>query len=125
VIKLVSEHDYKGFYDNEIIERENFSYPPFYKLISLTLKHKNLNLVEVAAKELATSLRNVFKERVIGPEFPLIQKIKNQYLKEIKLKIERTAPEQKVKEKINEICDGFYKKVELKSVKIVIDVDPL
>jgi primosomal protein N' (replication factor Y) len=81
--------------------------------------------VEVAAKELATSLRNVFKERVIGPEFPLIQKIKNQYLKEIKLKIERTAPEQKVKEKINEICDGFYKKVELKSVKIVIDVDPL
>jgi primosomal protein N' (replication factor Y) len=125
VIKLVSEHDYKGFYDNEIIERENFSYPPFYKLISLTLKHKNLNLVEVAAKELATSLRNVFKERVIGPEFPLIQKIKNQYLKEIKLKIKRTAPEQKVKEKINEICDEFYKKVELKSVKIVIDVDPL
>ena len=125
LIQLVSEHDYKGFYDNEIIERENFNYPPFYKLISLTLKHKNLNLVEVAAKELATSLRIVFKERVIGPEFPLIQKIKNQYLKEIKLKIERTAPEQKVKEKINEICDEFYKKVELKSVKIVIDVDPL
>ena len=124
LIQLVSEHDYKGFYDNEIIERENFNYPPFYKLISLTLKHKNLNLVEVAAKELATSLRNVFKERVIGPEFPLIQKIKNQYLKEIKLKIERTAPEQKVKEKINELCDEFYKKVELKSVKIVIDVDP-
>ena len=125
VIQLVSDHDYKGFYDNEIIERENFSYPPFYKLISLTLKHKNLNLVEVAAKELATSLRNVFKERVIGPEFPLIQKIKNQYLKEIKLKIERTAPEQKVKEKINEICDDFYKRIELKPVKIVIDVDPL
>ena len=125
VIQLVSKHDYKGFYDNEIIERENFSYPPFYKLISLTLKHKNLNLVEVAAKELATSLRNVFKERVVGPEFPLIQKIKNQFLKEIKLKIERTAPEQKVKEKINEICDEFYKKVELKSVKIAIDVDPL
>ena len=125
LIQLVSEHDYKGFYDNEIIERENFNYPPFYKLISLTLKHKNLNLVEVAAKELATSLRIVFKERVIGPEFPLIQKIKNRYLKEIKLKIERTAPEQKVKEKINEICDEFYKKVELKSVKIVIDVDPL
>ena len=125
VIQLVSDHDYKGFYDNEIIERENFNYPPFYKLISLTLKHKNLNLVEVASKELAISLRDVFKERVIGPEFPLIQKIKNQYLKEIKLKIERAAPEQQVKGKISEIIDQFYKKVEFKSVKIVIDVDPL
>jgi primosomal protein N' (replication factor Y) len=81
--------------------------------------------VEVASKELAISLRNIFKERVIGPEFPLIQKIKNQYLKEIKLKIERAAPEQQVKGKINEIIDQFYKKVEFKSVKIVIDVDPL
>jgi primosomal protein N' (replication factor Y) len=62
---------------------------------------------------------------VIGPEFPLIQKIKNQYLKEIKLKIERTAPEQKVKEKISEILEIFYKKVEFKSVRVVIDVDPL
>jgi primosomal protein N' (replication factor Y) len=125
VIQLVSEHDYVGFYNNEIIERENFSYPPFYKLISFTLKHKNLNLVEVASKELAVSFRSVFKERVIGPEFPLIQKIKNQYLKEIKLKIERTAPEQKVKEKISEILEIFYKKVEFKSVRVVIDVDPL
>ena len=125
VIQLVSQHDYKGFYNNEIIERENFNYPPFYKLISLTVKHKNLNLVEFASKELATKLRIPFKERVIGPEFPLIQKIKNYYLKEIKLKIERTAPEQKVKEKLNSILEQFYKQVEFKSIKIVIDVDPL
>ena len=84
VLKLIANHDYKGFYDNEIIERQNFNYPPFYKVISLTLKHKDINLVEVASKELATMLRLTFKERVIGPEFPLIQKIKNQYLKEIK-----------------------------------------
>ena len=125
VLKLIANHDYKGFYDNEIIERQNFNYPPFYKVISLTLKHKDINLVEVASKELATMLRITFKERVIGPEFPLIQKIKNQYLKEIKLKIERTAPEKQVKEKLREKLDRFYQKADFKAVKVVIDVDPL
>ena len=125
VIQLVAQHNYKGFYDNEIIERKNYNYPPFYKLISLTVKHKNLNLVEVASKELAQSLKNTFKERVIGPEFPIIQKIKNYYLKEIKLKIERTAPEKKVKEKLKEKIDLFYQQAGFKAVKVVIDVDPL
>lgn len=125
VLKLIADHDYKGFFDNEIIERQNFNYPPFYKVISLTVKHKNINLVELASKELATMLRLTFKERVIGPEFPLIQKIKNQYLKEIKLKIERTAPEKQVKEKLHEKLDKFYQKADFKAVKVVIDVDPL
>ena len=89
------------------------------------VKHKNINLVELASKELATNLKEIFKERVIGPEFPIIQKIKNYYLKEIKLKIERTAPEKKVKEKLNERLELFYQQVEFKSVKVVIDVDPL
>lgn len=125
VLELISGHNYNGFYDNEIIERKNFNYPPFYKLISLTVKHKNINLVELASKELAQKLRGTFKERVIGPEFPLIQKIKNQYLKEIKLKIERTASEKKVKEKLHEIIDKFYQRADFKTIRIVIDVDPL
>jgi len=125
VIQLVAEHNYQKFYENEIIERKNFNYPPFYKVISLMVKHKNINLVELASKELATNLKEIFKERVIGPEFPIIQKIKNYYLKEIKLKIERTAPEKKVKEKLNERLELFYQQVEFKSVKVVIDVDPL
>ena len=125
VIQLVSEHDYKSFYNNEIIERENYHYPPFYKLISLTVKHANLNLVELAAKNLADMLRPTFKERVIGPEFPIIQRIKNQYLKEIKLKIERSAPEKQVKEKLNKILEEFFVHVDHKKVRVVIDVDPL
>jgi primosomal protein N' len=53
VIQLVMKHDYFGFYKNEIIERENFFYPPFYKMITLTLKHKEEFLVDRAALELA------------------------------------------------------------------------
>jgi primosomal protein N' (replication factor Y) len=125
VIQLVQEHDYKGFYQQEIIERQNFFYPPFYKMIQLTLKHTNEQMVHAASIELADQLKGVFKERVLGPEFPIIKRIQNYYLKEIKLKIERSAPERKVKEKIREIIDQFYAKPANKSVKIVIDVDPM
>lgn len=125
VIQLVQAHDYKGFYEQEIIERQQFFYPPFFKMIQLTLKHTNEQLVHAASIELADQLKEVFKERVLGPEFPLIKRIQNYYLKEIKLKIERSAPERKVKEKIRELIDAFYAKPAHKSVKIVIDVDPL
>jgi primosomal protein N' (replication factor Y) len=125
VIKLVEQHDFVSFYENEIIERENYFYPPFYKLIRLTLKHKEESLVEKAAFELANSLQETFKERVLGPEFPIIKRIQNQFLKEIILKIERTAPDKKVKERIALILDEFYSKPMNKIIKVAIDVDSL
>jgi primosomal protein N' (replication factor Y) len=125
VIQLVQEHNYKEFYAQEVIERQQFFYPPFYKMIQLTLKHTNEQMVHAASIELADQLKEVFKERVLGPEFPIIKRIQNYYLKEIKLKIERSAPERKVKEKMREMIDQFYAKPANKSVKMVIDVDPL
>jgi primosomal protein N' (replication factor Y) len=125
VIKLIEQHDFVSFYENEIIERENYFYPPFYKLIRLTLKHKEESLVEKAAFELANSLQETFKERVLGPEFPIIKRIQNQFLKEIILKIERTAPDKKVKERIALILDEFYSKPMNKIIKVAIDVDSL
>jgi primosomal protein N' (replication factor Y) len=125
VIKLVEQHDFISFYKNEIIERENYFYPPFYKMITITLKHKEEPYVEKAAFELAKSLRETFKERVLGPEFPIIKRIQNQFLKEIKLKIERTAPDKKVKERIAAIIDEFYSKPTNRVIKVVVDVDPL
>jgi primosomal protein N' (replication factor Y) len=125
VIKLVEQHDYRNFYKNEIIERENYFYPPFYKLITLTIKHKEEAQVERAASELANTLRSIFKERVLGPEFPIIKRIQNQFLKEIKLKIERTAPDKKVKERIAALLDEFYSKPANRVIKVVVDVDPL
>lgn len=125
VIKLVEQHDFVSFYENEIIERENYFYPPFYKLIRLTLKHKEESIVEKAAFELANSLHETFKERVLGPEFPIIKRIQNQFLKEIILKIERTAPDKKVKERIAAIIEEFYSKPMNKIIKVAIDVDSL
>lgn len=124
VIQKVHEHDYIGFYNAEIIERKNFFYPPFYKLINITLKHREENVVNSGAQELANSLKAIFKERVLGPEFPIIKRIQNFHLKQIKLKIERDAPDSQVKEKLTELIDVFYSKANHKSIRIVIDVDP-
>jgi primosomal protein N' (replication factor Y) len=119
------QHDYPSFYKHEKIERENYFYPPYYKVINITLKHSQEPQLEVSALELAQTMRQYFKERVLGPEFPIIKRIQNLYLKEIKLKIERGAPEKKVKEKLHALIHEFYEKPVNKSVKIVIDVDPM
>ena len=125
VLERVMAHDFIGFYEVEIEERKRFFYPPFYKIIQLTLKHEKEELVQEGAQFLADQLRNVFKERVLGPEFPIIKRIQNKYLKEIKLKIERGAPDKKVKARILQDLDTFYQNVRFKSIQISIDVDPM
>jgi primosomal protein N' (replication factor Y) len=125
VLERVMAHDFKGFFEVEIEERERFFYPPFYKIVQLTLKHEKEEVVSEGAQFLADQLRSVFKERVLGPEFPLIKRIQNKYLKEIKLKIERGAPDKKVKAKILQDLDTFYQNVRFKSIQISIDVDPM
>jgi len=125
VLQLVGQHDYVQFYENEIIERKNYHYPPFYKLIAITLKHENIHTIDSSAQHLAELLTSVFKERVIGPEYPIVQKIRNKFLKTIKIKIEKDAPDFKVKQKIKSLIDVFYSNAEFKKVRVVIDVDPL
>jgi len=124
VIQKVNQHNYVDFYNSEIIERKNFFYPPFYKIINLTLKHRDENMVNKGANSLTSALRAVFKERVLGPEFPPIRRIQNQFMKEIKLKIEKNAPDTPIKDKIRELLDQFYSQPEHKSIRVVIDVDP-
>lgn len=124
VIQKVINHDYKGFYESEVIERKNFFYPPYYKLIEFTLKHKDEYVVEKGAADLAGSLRDVFKERVVGPEFPVVRRIQNLYLKQIKLKLERDVSDKKIKERIQQLLDEFYSVPLNKSIRIIVDVDP-
>lgn len=125
VIQFVVEHNYMGLYKHEKIERKNFLYPPFYKITSLTLKHKDPNKLEVMAAELADSLKQVFGERILGPESPSVGRIQNYYLSVIRLKTERKASNNKVKALLKEKIDAFYAHPYNKSVRLDIDVDPL
>ncbi|MFK8038192.1 MAG: primosomal protein N' [Crocinitomicaceae bacterium] len=124
IIQKVMSHDYMGMYKQELIERRNFNYPPFYRVIFLQLRHKDSNLLEVASHDLANALRNVFKDRLQGPEAPLVGRVRNYYLKNIVIKYERSASPAKVKDLIKEKIDVFLSQHDYRSVRVVIDVDP-
>lgn len=125
IIEKVYQYDYKGFYAHELIERENFFYPPFYKIIQFTLRHKDENVLNSGAKDLADQLKGIFKERVIGPEFGIVPRINNQYIKIIKLKYEKSLSDKAIKEKVQQMLDSFYSKVGNKSIRVSLDVDPI
>jgi primosomal protein N' (replication factor Y) len=124
LIERLIDHDYERFVEFETSERRNYHYPPFYKLIRFTLKHPNREKVENGSQYFGQQLRSVFNERVIGPEYPIIPRINNQYIQEIILKIENEAPLKKVKERLVELTDQFYSVPDFKPIRLTIDVDP-
>lgn len=124
VISYVINNDYQNLFNSQLIERKKFKYPPFYRLIKFTLKHKEPEILNAAAAELGQSLRFVFDKRVLGPEYPLVSRVKNLYLKDILLKLERETNLQKAKEHIQYATDKLKKNEKYSQLRIVIDVDP-
>ena len=125
VIDLIKEHNYKKFFNIENTERKNFFYPPYYKIINLTLRHKDEKKLSEAAQLFTDKLKESYRERVIGPQFPLVKRIQNYYLKIIKIKYEKTISDQQLKKHLQSEINGFYKNPDNRSIRISIDVDPL
>ncbi len=125
IIEKVHEYDYEGFFEHEMIERNNFKYPPYYKIIEFSLKHKQENILDQGAHFLADALKHVFKERVLGPEYAIIPRVNNQFIKIIKLKYEKSASDKAVKEKVQQILNHFFSHADNKSIRVSIDVDPI
>ncbi len=125
VIRDVIDHDYQSMYSSQILERRNFKYPPFYRLISIHLKHRDSRLLNEAAKDFTILLRNKLGKRVLGPEYPLVARIKNFYIKNVLVKLERDEHLVTYKQDIISIVDSFKKESSYKSVRIIIDVDPV
>lgn len=124
VIQKVIAHDYSGFYQQEVVERSNFNYPPFFRMIHLKLRHKDNDTLEMGAAAMAQLLRAVFNDRVLGPEAPPVRRIRNYYIKHITIKFERTASPQKVKTVIREKIDVFLSQHDFRSILVDINVDP-
>ena len=125
VIQHVINNDYVGMYTYELTERKNFNYPPFVRFIELTLKHRDLNLLNEAAALFSVALRKAFGKRVLGPEFPIVSKIKNLYLKTVLLKIEKEASVVAAKKQIDAVVVLLKSNPDLKGLYLHIDVDPL
>lgn len=126
IIKQVTENNYIGFYTQENEERTNFKYPPQCRLIRIDIKNKNPETLHQAAIQLSQALRLQLGERILGPEFPLVSRIRNYYIKSILIKLEKQGLNlQKVKEFIeNKILDIETDK-SLRGTIIQVDVDPM
>jgi primosomal protein N' (replication factor Y) len=124
IIQQVMENDYLGMYYDELIERKQFNYPPYTRLIFVNVKHKDANVLNFAAQSLASALRVQLGNRILGPEQPLIARIRNYYIKQIIIKIEKNTAVQKVKAILRETIKDFNAQKDFKSVVTQIDVDP-
>jgi primosomal protein N' (replication factor Y) (superfamily II helicase) len=124
IINFVIHNDYNGMYEQQSSEREKFHYPPYYRLIQLTLKHPHPNPLNDASSELARLLRGKFGKRVLGPEYPQVSRIRNLYLKNIMIKFETGVNLGKAKEDILSLIVKLHSNRSLSQVRIIIDVDP-
>ena len=124
VILNVITHDYVKFYEEQMPIRRQFNYPPYSRLVMIRLKDVDSQKLNKAADELAKIFRQVFKENLLGPEYPVVSRVKNQYIKQMLIKINKDLNSAKVKEFINKTIEDFKHNNDFKSVKIQIDVDP-
>lgn len=124
IIKQVIVNDYEQMYADEMDERKQYNYPPFSRLIFINVKHKDANVLNHAATYLANALRSQLGSRILGPEQPLVSRIRNYYIKQIIIKTEKNAAIQKVKAIVKENIKSFNAQKEFKSVITQIDVDP-
>ena len=123
ILQQVSTNNYADMFAEQMNDRHNYKYPPIYRLIKITIKHKEFNRVNVAADWYASALRQVFKTNVLGPEFPPVSRIRNQYHKNILIKIPQQQSLIKTKEAIVKINNSFLSVKDFRVVRVILNVD--
>lgn len=121
---LVS-HDYVGFYNHEIEERRLYNYPPFTRIINIYLKHREQGRLHVLAGAYGRRLRELFGNRVFGPEEPHVARIKQMHIMRIMIKIETEASMKKVKHILRETYLEMDAARALNGAQVYYDVDPM
>lgn len=124
VIQHVTAHDYLTMYNEQLSERKEFNYPPFWRLIRLTLKSRDEQLLVNGAQYLAERLRVQFGNRVLGPEFPPVSRVRDEFLKNILLKIERDTNTIRSKTILVSELNALKTHPDFKKIRVIVDVDP-
>ncbi|WP_291960496.1 primosomal protein N' [Maribacter sp.] len=123
ILKQVTTGDFEGMYTEQLYEREQFKYPPVNRIIKVTFKHKNYNVLNDAADWFANALRTNFGGTVLGPEYPPVARIRNQYLKHIVIKVQKTHSLAQTKTNIRRIEKSFKAVAMFRSVRVIYNVD--
>ncbi len=116
--------DYDAMVRSQLAEREAFAYPPYARLVALTLRHRDLQLLRRGAMALAEALRGRFGRRLLGPITPPVDRIRDEYLVEMLLKIESGSSFARARRVLSEELEHFARHPEYKTVRIICNVDP-
>ena len=124
VIRHICDDDYEGLYRDQMEERVTFRYPPFTRMIRVSFRHRVPSILDGATDLVARQLKEIFSTRVLGPQYPPVKKVKNTFIKQILLKIEREASYEKAKNLLSEVLKNSMNTEVFRSVRISVDVDP-
>lgn len=124
LLQHVLKNSYEELFEKQMYVRQQFKYPPFFRLIELKLMHRDSHLLNVASFELASMLRPVFDKNLLGPEYPMVSRIRNQYIKQLLIKFPRKDSATSVKKILKDKLSVFQTMPDFKSIRLHIDVDP-
>ena len=119
------QHDYQGLYAEQIAERKAFGFPPYHRMIMLTLKHRDIQRLTAASDMLQQRLQQAFGTRVSGVILPSIARTQNMYVRQIRLTIEANANIARAKEMVREQIRWVLQQTTCKGTIILPDVDPM
>ncbi len=125
VVRQIVGNDYQGFYRDLMQERSMFHYPPFTRLIDIYLKHKDERKVDSAATELASRLRQMFGESVLGPDKPAVARVKLLFIRKIMLKLNMNINVTRSREMLRQCVAALMQDERYKSLQVYFDVDPV
>lgn len=123
LMKSVAANDFERFFNVQMQERHIFRYPPYCRMTTITLKHRDNNLLTRASDYLADSLRNNEIFEVLGAESPPISKINNTFIRNIIIKTDAKYPLGKVNPVIVKHIEDFKRNTEYKQVGVLVDVE--
>lgn len=125
IIQQVISNDYEGMVRDQLTERRLFSYPPYFRLIYVYLKHRDSVVLDRAANLMAGKLRLVFNNRVLGPDNPPVARIQGLYIKKLVLKIETGSSIKQARYSLRIIQEEVIRSPGAKSLQVYYDVDPM
>lgn len=124
VLELVTRHDVEGFYHRELDHRRAHGYPPFTRVLSLNLRHRDEERVAAAAGALALALRERLGERVLGPDIPAVAWVRDRHIRNLLVKLRRSAHHEE-KLFVRDTIDRIFAEPAHRAVQLVADVDPV
>ena len=124
VLLQVLNYDYEQLFQTQKKERINYKYPPFYRMVKITFKCRHYENVNKASDWFSNVLKSSYKGTILGPVFPTIMRVRNQYQKQLIIKLDHDLKPKELKKVLMKIYKSFQTIGEFKSTRVNFDVDP-